>query len=117
MFRVRSRKLFICINSQPRAETPSLVSLCISLSMSRAQEMAASIETMIKSLDVEGVRAMIAQGHRVSAETILIAGNAVTRAAGTPVPAFDFGCGSGSCANSTAAGNSCDGGACVVSGL
>jgi hypothetical protein len=39
--------------------------------MSRAQEMAASIETMIKSLDVEGVRAMIAQGHRVSAETIL----------------------------------------------
>ena len=54
-----------------------------------------------------------------SAETILIAGNAVTRAAGTPVPAFDFGCGSGSCANSTAAGNSCNGngGACVVSGL
>ena len=52
-----------------------------------------------------------------SAETISITGNVVTRAAGTPVPEFDFGCGSSSCANSAVTGNTCDGGACVVTGL
>ena len=52
-----------------------------------------------------------------SAQGITIAGNSVTRAAGTPVPAFDFGCGGASCSQATVAGNVCNGGACVVSGL
>ena len=52
-----------------------------------------------------------------SAQGITIAGNTVTRAAGTPVPAFDFGCGAGSCSDAAVAGNVCNGGACVVTGL
>jgi hypothetical protein len=41
------------------------------------------------------------------------------RTAGTPPPAagFDFGCGSDSCSQTSASGNTCNGGACVVSGL
>ena len=49
----------------------------------------------------------------------VVSGNEVTRTAGTPPPAagFDFGCGSDSCSQTSASGNTCNGGACVVSGL
>ena len=52
-----------------------------------------------------------------SAKGITVTGNVVTRAAGTPTPAFDFGCGASSCSEAVVAGNACNGGACVVVGL
>ena len=44
-----------------------------------------------------------------------VSNNSVTRAPGTPVPAFDFGC--TGCALSNASANVCNGGACRVAGL
>jgi hypothetical protein len=50
-----------------------------------------------------------------AAAGVRIEGNIVVRAPSTPVPAFDFGC--EGCTDSAVNGNTCNGGACVVTGL